>query len=207
MSDLKYINEPGAGEKHSDLGHYSQAVVIGNIAKLSGQGGWDNEGNLEQYDAHQQIDNAFDNVDRVLRAAGLRGWEDVRFWRLFLVEILSPLSRADLENLRAGLPPPKLPSRYRHALAVPRRQTQGAHSRPPPALDRAQRTATRVPRHVGRARSRGYQEGVGVGGSMLYAGPCATLPSRTRQLWRLSLQHGDGRRPRVQRRSNICSNI
>lgn len=78
MSDLKYINEPGAGEKHSDLGHYSQAVVIGNIAKLSGQGGWDNQGNLEQYDAHQQIDNAFDNVDRVLRAAGLRGWEDVR---------------------------------------------------------------------------------------------------------------------------------
>lgn len=87
MSDLKYINEPGAGEKHSDLGHYSQAVVIGNIAKLSGQGGWDNQGNLEQYDAHQQIDNAFDNVDRVLRAAGLRGWEDVYLLRSYQVDI------------------------------------------------------------------------------------------------------------------------
>lgn len=84
MSSLTYINEPGAGQKHSDLGHYSQAVVIGNIAKLSGQGGWDNEGNLDQYDWKEQINNAFDNVDRVLRAAGFRGWEDVRVISLSL---------------------------------------------------------------------------------------------------------------------------
>lgn len=77
MSSLTYINEQGAGQKHSDLGHYSQAVIIGNIAKLSGQGGWDNDGNLDQYDWKQQINNAFENVDRVLRAAGFRGWEDV----------------------------------------------------------------------------------------------------------------------------------
>jgi enamine deaminase RidA (YjgF/YER057c/UK114 family) len=77
MSSLKYINEPGAGEKHSDLGHYSQNVVIGNMAKLSGQGGWDETGELSKYDWQQQIDNAFDNVERVLKAAGLRGWEDV----------------------------------------------------------------------------------------------------------------------------------
>lgn len=77
MSSQHYINEKGAGEKHSDLGHYSQAVILGNIVKCSGQGGWDNEGNLSQYDSRAQIDNAFDNVDRVLQAAGLRGWEDV----------------------------------------------------------------------------------------------------------------------------------
>jgi len=77
MSSLTYVNEQGAGQKHSDLGHYSQAVVLGNIAKLSGQGGWDNDGNLDQYDWKQQIKNAFENVDRVLRAAGFRGWEDV----------------------------------------------------------------------------------------------------------------------------------
>ncbi|KAI4853533.1 hypothetical protein E4T44_00780 [Aureobasidium sp. EXF-8845] len=76
MSSLKYINEPGAGEKHSDMGHYSQIVVIGNMAKLSGQGGWDETGELSKYDWQQQIDNAFDNVERVLKAAGLRGWED-----------------------------------------------------------------------------------------------------------------------------------
>ena len=78
MSSLNYINEPGAGEKHSDMGHYSQIVVIGNMAKLSGQGGWDETGELSKYDWQQQIDNAFDNVERVLKAAGLRGWEDVR---------------------------------------------------------------------------------------------------------------------------------
>jgi enamine deaminase RidA (YjgF/YER057c/UK114 family) len=47
------------------------------LARLSGQGGWDNDGNLDQYDWKQQIKNAFENVDRVLRAAGFRGWEDV----------------------------------------------------------------------------------------------------------------------------------
>lgn len=79
MSSLKYINDEGAGQKHSDLAHYSQVVVIGNIAKLSGQGGWDKTGELDQYDWKQQIDNAFDNIDRVLQAAGFRGWEDVCF--------------------------------------------------------------------------------------------------------------------------------
>ena len=77
MSILTYVNEQGAGQKHSDLGHYSQAVIVGNIAKLSGQGGWDNDGNLDQYDWQLQIKNAFENVDRVLQAAGFRGWEDV----------------------------------------------------------------------------------------------------------------------------------
>ena len=77
MSSLTYVNEQGAGQKHSDLGHYSQAVIIGDIAKLAGQGGWDNDGNLDQYDWKQQIKNAFENIDRVLQAAGFRGWEDV----------------------------------------------------------------------------------------------------------------------------------
>lgn len=86
MSSQLYVNEKGAGEKHSDVGHYSQAVILGDIVKCAGQGGWDNEGNLEQYDERTQIDNAFDNVDRVLQAAGLRGWEDVRGLRPYPYE-------------------------------------------------------------------------------------------------------------------------
>jgi enamine deaminase RidA (YjgF/YER057c/UK114 family) len=96
MSSLTYVNEQGAGQKHSDLGHYSQAVVIGNIAKLSGQGGWDNDGNLDQYDWKQQIKNAFDNIDRVLQAAGFRGWEDVSMaivrYSLYTSDIIAGLS-------------------------------------------------------------------------------------------------------------------
>jgi enamine deaminase RidA (YjgF/YER057c/UK114 family) len=78
MSSLTYINEPGAGQKHRELKHYSQAVIIGNIAKLSSQGGWDSEGSLDQHNWKAQIQNAFDNIDRVLEAAGFRDCKDVR---------------------------------------------------------------------------------------------------------------------------------
>lgn len=77
MSDLRSLNGPGAGEKFSDLGHYSQAVWIGNVLKCSGQGGWDDQGSLEGLDWKEQVDKAFENVDGLLQAAGLRGWEDV----------------------------------------------------------------------------------------------------------------------------------
>ncbi|KAI4728761.1 hypothetical protein E4T49_03548 [Aureobasidium sp. EXF-10728] len=89
MSSLNYVNEPGAGQKHSDMAHYSQVVVIGNVAKLSGQGGWNEAGDLGDYDWKQQIDNAFDNVDRVLHAAGFRGWEDVYLLRSYQIDVVS----------------------------------------------------------------------------------------------------------------------
>ncbi|KAK4580004.1 hypothetical protein LTR86_000206 [Recurvomyces mirabilis] len=76
MSSQDCTNEKGAGQKHSGLCRYSQAASIGDTVKFSGQGGWDNEGNLEQYDDNARIDNAFDNVDIALQAAGLRVWED-----------------------------------------------------------------------------------------------------------------------------------
>lgn len=110
MSSLTYVNEPGAGQKHSDLGHYSQAVIIGKIAKLSGQGGWDNDGNLDQYDWKQQIKNAFENVDRVLKAAGFRGWEDV--------SVVIVWNDLDLSDDRIGVSPPQLPARHRQPVGI-----------------------------------------------------------------------------------------
>lgn len=86
MSNLTYINEEGAGQKHSDLCHYSQCVVLADIVKCAGQGGWDNNGNLE-VDEENQVTLAFENVDRVLQAAGLRGWEDVYSVRSYHVNI------------------------------------------------------------------------------------------------------------------------
>ncbi|CAD0093111.1 unnamed protein product [Aureobasidium vineae] len=73
MSSLQYFNEKGAGQKFSDECHYSQAVVVGDVVKCSGQGGWDEEGNLDGDDWQGQIEYAFANVDRILQAAGLRG--------------------------------------------------------------------------------------------------------------------------------------
>jgi enamine deaminase RidA (YjgF/YER057c/UK114 family) len=89
MSSLRYFNEEGAGQKHSDLCHYSQAVIIGDVVKCSGQGGWDADGRLDGKDWKTQIDNAFDNVDRVLQAAGLVGWEDVYLIRTYQTDIAS----------------------------------------------------------------------------------------------------------------------
>jgi len=87
MSSLTYINEEGAGQKHSDLCHYSQAVVLGNVVKCSGQGGWTETGDLDANNINGQVDLAFANVDKVLRATGLRGWEDVYSIRSYHVDI------------------------------------------------------------------------------------------------------------------------
>ncbi|KAI5235188.1 YjgF-like protein [Aureobasidium subglaciale] len=87
MSSLQYFNEKGAGQDHSDHYHYSQCVIIGDTVKCAGQGGWDNDGNLDSEDWKGQIDNAFDNVDRVLQAAGLRGWQDVYLVRSYQLDI------------------------------------------------------------------------------------------------------------------------
>lgn len=87
MSSLTYTNEEGAGQKHSDLCHYSQAVTIGNIVKCSGQGGWNETGALDANDIPGQVDLAFQNVDKVLQAVGLLGWENVYSIRSYHVDI------------------------------------------------------------------------------------------------------------------------
>lgn len=100
MSSLNFINEKGAGQKHSDLYHYSQVVRIPGtpIIKAAGQGGWTETGALDSNDMKGQIDLAFQNVDNVLRAAGLRGWEDVYLMRTYSVDM-----DASHEHLHAKL--------------------------------------------------------------------------------------------------------
>ncbi|KAJ1303595.1 hypothetical protein OPQ81_011778 [Rhizoctonia solani] len=83
MSGLTYVNYAGAGQTISDAYYYSQAVVIGNIVKTSGQGGWNAAGNITAGDSKGQVDLAFDNLDKALRAAGLSGWENVYSVRSF----------------------------------------------------------------------------------------------------------------------------
>ncbi|KAL6228822.1 hypothetical protein BDW75DRAFT_246294 [Aspergillus navahoensis] len=90
MSTLTYVNDEGAGQKHSDLCHYSQAVHLpGRIVKCAGQGGWTSSGDLDANDVRRQVDLAFQNVDRVLQAAGSKGWEDVYLVRSYHVDMES----------------------------------------------------------------------------------------------------------------------
>lgn len=83
------MNEQGPGQKLSDRFHYSQAVHIPGtpIVKASGQGGWNEKGALDANDAKGQVGLAFQNVDNVLRAAGLRGWEDVYLFRSYATDM------------------------------------------------------------------------------------------------------------------------
>ncbi|OJJ73333.1 hypothetical protein ASPBRDRAFT_28583 [Aspergillus brasiliensis CBS 101740] len=104
MSSLVYVNDEGAGQKHSDLCHYSQAVLLpGNIVKCSGQGGWTSAGDLDANDIRGQVDLAFENVDRVLQAAGLKGWEDVYLIRSYHVDMASSYDYV-VEKLKTRLP-------------------------------------------------------------------------------------------------------
>lgn len=91
MSAEQYINGPGAGEKLSDRYWYSQAIALGDAVRCSGQGGWDDNGKVPVGDAAKQVENAFRNVDRLLQAAGLRGWEDVTTVRSYHVGVSATL--------------------------------------------------------------------------------------------------------------------
>ncbi|KAF4546197.1 Het domain protein [Lasiodiplodia theobromae] len=87
-----------------DLCHYSQAVVLGNIVKCSGQGGWDKTGALDANDIPRQVELAFENVDRVLQAAGLRGWEDVYSVRSYHVVDIGLSYDKTVEMLKKRIP-------------------------------------------------------------------------------------------------------
>lgn len=74
-SDVQFFVTPGAGEKLHGMLHYSQAVRIGDRVEISGQGGWDDDITVAD-DLEAEIVQAFDNVERVLAAAGAT-WRDV----------------------------------------------------------------------------------------------------------------------------------
>ena len=64
---LQFFNYSGT-EKNAVDYHYSQTVKVGNIFKTSGQGGWDEEGKITP-ELEKQIEKAFDNVLKALKAA------------------------------------------------------------------------------------------------------------------------------------------
>src|SRR6185312_7272120 len=87
MSSLQYYNYPGVGKANNREYSYSQAVRIGDIVKCSGQGGWDDSGNIDANDLPGQILRSFQNVEKNLQEAGLRGWEDVYSVRSYHISL------------------------------------------------------------------------------------------------------------------------
>ncbi|OAQ60567.1 L-PSP endoribonuclease family protein [Pochonia chlamydosporia 170] len=77
MSHLKYFAYEKFGTRQRELYRYSQAVRVGDRIELAGQGGWDPDTGVIDEDLIAQIDLAFSNVDRALKDAGGKGWEQV----------------------------------------------------------------------------------------------------------------------------------
>lgn len=103
MSTLQYFNYPTVGTEYNRLYSYSQAVRVGDIIKCSGQGGWDAEGNVDEKDLPGQIEKAFQNVERNLKDAGLRGWSDVYSVRSYHIS-LSESFGLTVEHFRKYMP-------------------------------------------------------------------------------------------------------
>ncbi|KAF2705931.1 YjgF-like protein [Pleomassaria siparia CBS 279.74] len=86
MSNLTYPTDAGISETYSTACHYSQCVILPTHVKLAGQGGWDASGKLEA-DEEKQVALAFENIERVLKTAGLKGWENVYSIRSYHINI------------------------------------------------------------------------------------------------------------------------
>lgn len=87
MATQTYFNYDGVGKTNNKLYSYSQAVRVGNTIKCSGQGGWDDEGNIDEKDLEKQIDLAFRNVEKNIQSAGGKGWEDVTSVRSYHISL------------------------------------------------------------------------------------------------------------------------
>ncbi|GAA5901140.1 hypothetical protein JCM6882_006128 [Rhodosporidiobolus microsporus] len=98
---LTFTSYPGAGEELSNLLNYSQAVSIpasATFIKVAGQGGWSASSFSDiPPSAAEQVKNAFDNVERALKAAGVEralkaagvegGWGAVHQMRSYSVDL------------------------------------------------------------------------------------------------------------------------
>ncbi|KAF4332719.1 endoribonuclease L-PSP [Fusarium beomiforme] len=82
-------NYPGQGVAFSDFGYYSQAVKVGNIIKLSGQGGWNETGEIPCV-IEQELETTYDNILRALQSVNSElSFDDVYLVRSFHTDLRS----------------------------------------------------------------------------------------------------------------------
>lgn len=90
-------------ESKSQAFHYSKAVKIGNLVKISGQGGWDSEGNMAP-SAAKQVQLALENLERALKAADSSlTWRSVYAIRSYHTNI-DELAELAIEGWRRVMP-------------------------------------------------------------------------------------------------------
>ncbi|KAH7260637.1 endoribonuclease L-PSP [Fusarium redolens] len=84
---FQLFNYPGQGVAFSDFGYYSQAVKVGNIVKLSGQGGWNETGEIPCV-IEQELETTYNNILRALQSVNSElSFDDVYLVRSFHTDL------------------------------------------------------------------------------------------------------------------------
>jgi enamine deaminase RidA (YjgF/YER057c/UK114 family) len=86
MSLGTFHNYSGIEAKSTQF-HFSQAVVLGNTIRTSGQGGWQEDGDIAA-DLDREVELAFENVAKALKAANPNAsWRNVVSMRSYHTDI------------------------------------------------------------------------------------------------------------------------
>ncbi|KAI3319999.1 YjgF-like protein [Xylariaceae sp. AK1471] len=103
MSSFRTYAYPGLGEWARKEMSHSQAIRVSDIIYISGQGGYDRTNASLPPDLAAEIDQAFSNVEHVLRDAGGEGWSQVYRVRTYSTDLKAAEGRI-IENFRRYMP-------------------------------------------------------------------------------------------------------
>ncbi|CAG9955717.1 unnamed protein product [Clonostachys rosea f. rosea IK726] len=106
MSHLKNYSYEKQGVWNRDNYHYVQAVRLGDVIHLSGQGGWDTDTGVIHKEIGKQIDQAFSNVDFAIKDAGGKGWEQVFRINTYHTDLSDEVQEHMVRNFRKYMPVP-----------------------------------------------------------------------------------------------------
>ncbi|KAM0748427.1 YjgF-like protein [Meredithblackwellia eburnea MCA 4105] len=106
MSHLQYTSPEGFGQYALKTFEFNQVVRVGDILHLSGQGGWKQEAPYEILkEINAQIDQAFSNVDYILKQSGAKGgWENVFRVNSYHVPLNEEAKSAMVRNFKQWMP-------------------------------------------------------------------------------------------------------
>ncbi|KAL8916607.1 MAG: hypothetical protein Q9208_008420 [Pyrenodesmia sp. 3 TL-2023] len=104
MSQLQYYTYPDYGFRLRETYSYNQAVRVGDRIECSGQGGWNPTSGEIKKDLHEEIDQAFENVDYNLKNAGGKGWSQVFRVNTYHTDMSDEALDHMVKNLRKWMP-------------------------------------------------------------------------------------------------------
>ncbi|KAL8982007.1 MAG: hypothetical protein Q9205_003371 [Flavoplaca limonia] len=104
MSQLRYYAYADHGVHLQEINSYHQAVRVGDRIECSGQGGWNCTSGEMKKDLYEEIDQAFENVDRNLKDAGGEGWSQVFRVNSYHTDMSNEALGHMVKNLRKWMP-------------------------------------------------------------------------------------------------------